>query len=131
MLLAYCTNIHPAESWQETFIALQTHALRIRDILQGESGLLHPFPIAPRLSARAATELLENDHLDRFAKWVREEGCQVFTINGFPYGAFHGSRVIDNVFMRELSVRTRIDSTLHLFKQLRYFFVEWGVGRWN
>lgn len=121
VLLAYCTNIHPAESWQETFIALQTHALRLRDILQGESGLLHPFPIAPRLSARAATELLENDHLDRFALWVREEGCQVFTINGFPYGAFHGTRVKENVYKPDWSERSRLDYTMQLFQILLAF----------
>jgi hypothetical protein len=26
--IAYCTNIHPAESWSETFDALKNHALK-------------------------------------------------------------------------------------------------------
>jgi hypothetical protein len=121
VFLAYCTNIHPAETWQETFAALQTHALRLKEILQHESTLLQPFPLAPRLSARAATELLEGKHLERFVDWVKEQGCQVFTINGFPYGAFHGTRVKENVYKPDWSERSRLDYTMQLFRILSAF----------
>lgn len=121
VFLAYCTNIHPAESWQETFAALQTHALRLKEILQGESTLLEPFPLAPRLSARAAAELLEGDHLAEFVAWVKANGCRVFTINGFPYGAFHGTRVKENVYKPDWTERARLDYTLQLFHILMPF----------
>lgn len=119
--LAYCTNIHPAESWPETFAALQTHALRLKEILQGESALLDPFPLAPRLSARAAAELLEGDHLETFVAWVKQQGCRVFTINGFPFGAFHGTRVKENVYKPDWTERSRLDYTLQLFQILLPF----------
>lgn len=121
MLLAYCTNIHPAESWQETFAALQTHALRLKEMLQHESRLLDPFPLAPRLSARAATELLDGGHLPDFVKWVREQGCRVFTINGFPYGAFHGTKVKENVYKPDWTEQSRLDYTIKLFQILLPF----------
>lgn len=121
VFLAYCTNIHPAESWQETFAALQTHALRLKEIIQGESDLLDPFPLAPRLSARAAAELLEGNHLETFVEWVEQQGCRVFTINGFPYGAFHGTRVKENVYKPDWTERTRLDYTLQLFRILLPF----------
>lgn len=116
--LAYCTNIHPAETWQETFAALETHALRLKEILQGESKLLEPFPLAPRLSARAAGELLEGDNLTNFIAWVKLNGCRVFTINGFPFGAFHGTRVKENVYRPDWTERSRLDYTMQLFRIL-------------
>lgn len=119
--LAYCTNIHPAESWPETFAALQTHALRLKEIIQGESTLLDPFPLAPRLSARAAAELLEGNHLETFVAWVKDQGCRVFTINGFPFGAFHGTRVKENVYKPDWTERSRLDYTMQLFQILLPF----------
>jgi len=119
--LAYCTNIHPAETWQETFAALQTHALRLKEILHGESKLLEPFPLAPRLSARAAAELLEGTNLTDFVQWVKQHDCRVFTINGFPFGAFHGTRVKENVYRPDWTERIRLDYTLQLFRILLPF----------
>ncbi len=116
--LAYCTNIHPAETWQETFAALQTHALRVKEILRGESKLLEPFPLAPRLSARAAAELLEGENLTHFIEWVKKNDCRVFTINGFPFGAFHGTRVKENVYKPDWTERSRLDYTMQLFRIL-------------
>lgn len=110
--LAYCTNIHPAESWAETMLALQTHTLKVRDQVQ-PSG--EPYAIGLRLSARAARELLENDNLGRFKKWLADEECYVFTINGFPYGAFHGTRVKEKVYQPDWTTCERLDYTKDLF----------------
>ena len=30
--LSYCTNIHPAETWAETFAVLRTHVVAVRDL---------------------------------------------------------------------------------------------------
>ena len=65
--LAYCTNIHPAESWEETRHALATHTLRVRDLVAPHR---EPYAIGLRLSARAATELLDGDHLAEFRDWL-------------------------------------------------------------
>lgn len=121
VIFAYCTNIHPAESWQETFAALQTHALAVKRSLEGESTLLSPFPLAPRLSARAAQELLAGEELPRFVDWVKQQGCKVFTINGFPYGAFHGTRVKEQVYRPDWAERSRLEYTLQLFQILLPF----------
>ena len=38
--LSYCTNIHPAESWEQTKEVLETHVLAVRDRLK-EIGRAH------------------------------------------------------------------------------------------
>ena len=109
--LAYCTNIHPAESWAETFHVLKTDVLAVRDrVASGEK-----FAIGLRLSAQAALELLENDHLDQFEAWLEKESCYVFTINGFPYGAFHDTRVKENVYKPDWTQMSRLVYTEQLF----------------
>ena len=120
MILSYCTNIHPAETWMETLGALQTHVLKVRDMLlaNGDQPVGRPFPIGLRLSALAARELLEADNLPRFADWLAENDSYVFTINGFPYGSFHGTRVKEQVFLPDWTSPERIEYTRNLFEIL-------------
>ena len=111
--LAYCTNIHPAESWAETLGALQEHTLQVRDKVNRND---EPYAIGLRLSALAAHELLEGDHLPLFQDWLASQNCYVFTINGFPYGAFHGTRVKENVYLPDWSAPERLTYTNQLFE---------------
>ena len=119
MFLAYCTNIHPAESWDETFAALCSTALQVRDMLRvtcpQARSLLTPFPLAPRLSARAASELCSGNNLSHFRDWLQAEQCELFTINGFPYGAFHGTRVKEMVYRPDWTDPARYSYTMDLF----------------
>ena len=110
--LSYCTNIHPAETWVETLGALQEHTLKVRDEVSPDT---QPYAIGLRLSADAARELLEGDNLPSFKAWLSEHGCYVFTINGFPYGSFHGTRVKENVYRPDWSSPDRLLYTNSLF----------------
>lgn len=112
--LAYCTNIHPAESWAETLAALKRHTLRVRDRIS-ES---RPFAIGLRLSDLASRELLERRALSEFRGWMDRENCYVFTINGFPFGQFHGARVKEQVYRPDWTADARAEYTLRLFKIL-------------
>ena len=110
--LSYCTNIHPAETWPETLRALQEHTLKVRDKVSPDD---HPYAIGLRLSADAASELLEGANLRSFKTWLSENRSYVFTINGFPYGSFHGTRVKENVYRPDWSSPDRLLYTNQLF----------------
>lgn len=118
--LSYCTNIHPAETWEATREMLKTHVLAVRDRLRSEKMLDEdePFAIGLRLSAIAARELQEGTHLTEFKAWLNETNTYVFTINGFPYGSFHGTRVKEQVFKPDWTGQARLDYTKDLFKIL-------------
>lgn len=93
---------------------LQTRVLAVRDLVcAGE-----PFGIGLRLSAVAARELLEGDCLARFKDWLDETNTYVFTINGFPHGSFHGTRVKEKVFQPDWTERARLEYTKDLFRIL-------------
>jgi len=110
--LAYCTNIHPAETWEETLSVLKKHTLAVRDQVVKPN---EPYAIGLRLSAVAAEELLQDDNLTQFQQWLSEENCYVFTINGFPYGSFHGTRVKEKVYQPDWSSSERLEYTNNLF----------------
>jgi hypothetical protein len=68
-----------------------------------------------RLGFDAATELAGPGELARFQKWLEEKNCYVFTINGFPYGKFHGTRVKEHVYQPDWTSPERLAYTNLLF----------------
>lgn len=112
--LAYCTNIHRGESWLEVWSALKQRTLAVRNGV----GAGHPFAIGLRLSARAAKELADPARLLEFQRWLGAENCYVFTINGFPFGAFHGTRVKEQVYAPDWTTPERLEYTNLLFDLL-------------
>ncbi len=91
---------------------LKKHTLAVRDqVVQPNE----PYAIGLRLSAVAAEELLQDDNLTQFQQWLSEENCYVFTINGFPYGSFHGTRVKEKVYQPDWSSSERLEYTNNLF----------------
>jgi hypothetical protein len=71
-----------------------------------------------RLSQRAAQELSERSTLLEFQRWLEENNCYIFTINGFPYGQFHGARVKEKVYLPDWTSRERVAYTNLLFDLL-------------
>ena len=109
--LAYCTNIHRGEDWAQTFESLKTHTLAVRDrVVDGGE-----FAIGLRLSELAARELSEPATLEAFQQWLADERCYVFTINGFPFGNFHGTRVKEQVYVPDWTDPARLEYTNRLF----------------
>ena len=108
--LTYCLNVHPGEEWTDNLAAIQTHTLAIRNrIAPGK-----PFGLGLRLSRLAAETLKQPGTLAGFRNFMRNEGLYAFTINGFPYGAFHGKPVKTAVYQPDWSTRERLDYTLLL-----------------
>jgi hypothetical protein len=112
--LAYCTNVHRGETWAQTFDTLRQYSLKVRDqICAGK-----PFAIGLRLGEQTARELSDPATLKNFRTWLDRENCYVFTINGFPYGRFHGGRVKEQVYLPDWTSEGRVDYTNLLFDLL-------------
>ena len=109
--LSYCTNIHPGETWEETFNNLKYHIPLIKQRLTPDG----PFGIGLRLSNEASLELVKKEQLHEFRSWLVSHNCYVFTFNGFPYGGFHRQVVKDKVHHPDWTTTDRRDYTLRLF----------------
>src|SRR3954468_18338405 len=112
--LAYCTNIHRGETWSETLDALTQYTLAVRDRVSPGK----PYAIGLRLSDRASRELKERKTLLSFERWLEKNNCYIFTINGFPFGQFHGTRVKEQVYAPDWTTPERVAYTLQLFALL-------------
>ena len=108
--LTYCTNIHPGEAWEEVRSSLATYGPELKRRLCPE----RPFGIGLRLSNLAAVELQEGNRLAAFRDTLGRDGLYVFTLNGFPYGSFHGERVKDRVHAPDWRTSERGDYTILL-----------------
>lgn len=109
--LAYCTNVHRGETWAETFAALEKYTLAVKRRVSPTK----PYGIGLRLSSHAANELGRPNELTAFKRWLDKNGCYVFTINGFPFGRFHGERVKEQVYVPDWTSNQRVDFTNQLF----------------
>jgi sugar phosphate isomerase/epimerase len=93
--LTYCTNIHPGESWAEVRANLERYVVAVKAAVRADG----PFGVGLRLSAEAAETLAKPGELAALRDFCDAHGLYVFTINGFPYGVFHGRRVKEDVYL--------------------------------
>ena len=112
--LAYCTNVHRGRDWAQTLESLQKYALAVRRRVCPK----RPFAIGLRLGNQAATELARDKKLLEFKRWLDRNDCYVFTINGFPFGQFHGAPVKENVYRPDWTSPDRLAYTNLLFDLL-------------
>lgn len=93
--LTYCTNIHAGETWPEVRQNLERYVVPVKRRVAPDQ----PFGVGLRLSAIAAEALAAPGELAAFREFLAANGLYVFTINGFPYGPFHGTRVKEDVYL--------------------------------
>lgn len=111
--LTYCGNVHPAGSADELFENLRVYTAGVRErVCQDE-----PFALGLHVPASVAGELL-NGRLDECRDIVRQIGCEVATMNGFPFANFQGRRIKSSVFAPDWRDRRRTDYTLTLARLL-------------
>lgn len=112
--LAYCTNIHRGENWQQTFDALQQYTLAVKERVCPNG----PYAIGLRLGDTASRELSDPRTLLDFQRWLDRNQCYIFTINGFPFGRFHGGPVKEQVYWPDWTTPERLAYTNRLFDLL-------------
>jgi sugar phosphate isomerase/epimerase len=122
--LTYCTNIHAGESWPEVRDNLRTHVAAVKEILAPDE----PFGVGLRLSARAAESLEAPAALAELRDLLDASGLYVFTLNGFPYGPFHGQPVKAAVYRPDWSEPARGVYTDRLVRLLAALLPEGQVG---
>lgn len=106
--LTYCTNIHPGETWPEVLAQLKRNFAAIR----AEVAPDRPLGLGLRLGAPAAQTLKQDRAaLSELKSFLSAENGYVFTINGFPYGSFHGRPVKTNVYAPDWSTPERLAYT--------------------
>ncbi len=122
--LTYCTNIHAGESLGEVIEGLASHLPAIRAEVAGD----RPFGVGLRLGHAAAEALDDPAAREMLAGVLRDGNHYVFTINGFPYGRFHGGQVKEGAYRPDWSDPARARYTAQLAGILAWLLPEGLAG---
>lgn len=112
--LTYCLNVHPGISWQDVMRNIEEHVPPLKQRFSPD----RPFGVGLRLAGEASSELLLGDRLSKFHEYLDQHGLYVFTMNGFPYGPFHGQTVKAEVHAPDWREDERAAYTLRLIQIL-------------
>ena len=113
-VLGYCTNVHAGEDLDRYLSSLEKYAVDIKSRMPGEQ----PLAIGLWLSARTASQILIENRLAEFRAFLESSSLSAFTMNGFPYGNFHGDTVKYQAYTPDWTRTERLDHTVNLIRIL-------------
>lgn len=112
--LAYCSNVHPAETVDGICGQLHAYVPPLRAALKVDR-----LGVGLWIPARAAAELRSDRAARRrLSTALRDVGAEVVTCNGFPYGGFHDPVVKHAVYRPDWHEPERLRYTLDLAEVL-------------
>ena len=113
--LAYCTNVHRGEDWSQVRASLEGPVATVR----AKFSRSRPWALGLRLSGPATTELLTKPaELKWLREWLKQQNAYVFTVNAFPRGPFHGTRVKEAAYQPDWGNSERVTYTLEVAEVL-------------
>lgn len=87
--LTYCLNVHSGITLAEVEQNIADYVMPLKARLSPDA----PFGVGLRLAGKASEEALDGDNLSALRELLESNDLYVFTMNGFPYGPFHGTKV--------------------------------------
>lgn len=121
--LTYCTNVHPAETLGDVQRVIEQDVVATRTAWGRDS-----MNVGLRLSARAARELNQPGATLNLRERMAQLNLYTTTLNGFPYGAFHGQAVKERVYRPDWQEPERVDYTRDLFRVLSQLLPDGRMG---
>ena len=109
-VLGYCTNVHPAATYNQLIDSLERYTLDVKARVSPDS----PTGIGLWLSAQTARNMLDANLTAEFSEWLTRHGLFAYTLNGFPYGDFHRQTVKHRVYEPDWQDPRRLGYTLDL-----------------
>jgi hypothetical protein len=109
--LTYSTLVHPADNWDQLWTSLTTYLPRVKARVSPGA----PFGVCIRLAAPTA-ELLAASGTDRakLKRFLADNDMYVYTVNAFPYGAFKGTVVKEQVYEPDWRTEERTRYTINV-----------------
>jgi hypothetical protein len=109
--LTYSTLVHPGDTWEDMWHSLTTYVPKVKERISPKE----PFGISLRL-ANASAERLVNDKKERekLKKFLADNDMYLYTVNAFPYGAFKGRRVKEDVYEPDWRSDERTQYTINV-----------------
>jgi hypothetical protein len=105
--LTYCLNIHATQTWNDVRAALAGPVRAVKDQISPDA----PFAVGLRFSGQALDELADASKRADLKALLETNDFAAITVNGFPYGPFHGIRVKEDVYQPDWRSAERVRYT--------------------
>jgi sugar phosphate isomerase/epimerase len=109
--LSYSTLVHPADDWEQIWQSLNTYVPKVKERFAGNKR----FGVSLRLSAKSAETLAKSKaERDKLRKFLDDGNMYLYTVNAFPYGAFKGTVVKEQVYEPDWRSEERTQYTINV-----------------
>ena len=109
--LTYSTLVHPADNWEQLWSSVQTYLPQVKARVSPSQ----PFGVCLRLASPSAETLASNpNERARLKGFLADHDMYVYTVNAFPYGAFKGTVVKEQVYEPDWRTKERTQYTIHV-----------------
>jgi hypothetical protein len=109
--LTYSTLVHPADNWDQLWDSIQTYLPRVKARVSPNQ----PFGVCLRLAAPTAEILAAKaNERKRLKEFLDDHDMYVYTANAFPYGAFKGTVVKEQVYEPDWRTEERTTYTTNV-----------------
>ena len=109
--LSYSTLVHPGDDWEQIWASLNTYVPQVKARIAGNQG----FGVSLRLSASSAQTLASSPaERDKLKKFLGDHNMYLYTVNAFPYGAFKGTVVKEQVYEPDWRSEERTRYTINV-----------------
>ncbi len=109
--LTYSTLVHPGDDWEQMWQSLTTYVPRVKARIAGN----RRFGVSLRLSANSAQTLAGSAaEREKLKKFLGDNNMYLYTVNAFPYGAFKGTVVKEQVYEPDWRSEERTRYTINV-----------------
>jgi hypothetical protein len=109
--LTYSTLVHPADNWEQLWDSLQTFVPQVKARVSPDA----PFGVCIRLAAPTVAHLTAHPEARRqLVQFLADQDLYVYTANAFPYGAFKGTVVKEQVYEPDWRTAARTQYTMQV-----------------
>ncbi len=109
--LTYSTLVHPGDDWEQMWQSLTTYVPRVKARIAGN----RRFGVSLRLSANSAQTLAGSAaEREKLKKFLGDNNMYLYTVNAFPYGAFKGTVVKEQVYEPDWRSEERARYTMNV-----------------
>ncbi|MFT5870404.1 MAG: sugar phosphate isomerase/epimerase [Paracoccaceae bacterium] len=102
--LTYCLNIHATQTWNDVQTALNGPVAAVKAAVSPDE----PFAVGLRFSGEALGEMADPAKRKALKRLMDQHDFHGITVNGFPYGQFHGTRVKEEVYQPDWRSEERV-----------------------
>jgi hypothetical protein len=109
--LTYSTLVHPGDNWEQMWNSLITYVPKVKARVAGNKS----FGVSLRLSAESAATLANSKpEREKLKKFLGDNDMYLYTVNAFPYGAFKGTVVKEQVYEPDWRSEERTRYTMNV-----------------